>query len=128
MRNGAVLRRVLIVEDETDIVKLIQDVFDHKRYAVRCASDAEAALELLRAERFDIAILDFFLPGIDGVDLHRRIAAIDPVLASRTIFISGLVQSKANLDYFLTHGATYLAKPFKVDDLLETVERVLGGA
>src|SRR6185436_1470706 len=117
-------RRVLAVEDDPNIMHLIVDALEGAGYRVSCAKEWREALQKLDGDRFDAAILDFALPGRDGVMLHQDLQGRDPGLADRTLFISGLVQSRDNLDYFLTHGAGYLSKPFRVEDLIDSLDRI----
>jgi CheY-like chemotaxis protein len=84
------------------------------------------ALLWLGESDYDLVILDLNLPAMDGTTLHREIARLSPRLAERSIFISGFIQSKENLDYFYTHGGAYLSKPFRLEDLLTAVRQVLG--
>jgi len=120
-RNG---RRILAVEDDPNIMHLIVDTLEVAGYAVEGARLAEEALDRLAAGSFDAAVVDFTLPGKNGVELHREIQSLRPRLAERTLFISGFLQSKENLDYFLTHGAGYLPKPFRIEDLVESIDRM----
>lgn len=117
-------RRVLAVEDDINIMHLIVDTLEGAGYRVTQARVAPDAVARLGDQSFDAAVVDFALPGMDGVELHREIRRLSPGLAERTLFISGHIQSRENLDYFLTHGAGYLSKPFRVEDLLESVERM----
>jgi two-component system cell cycle sensor histidine kinase/response regulator CckA len=117
-------RRVLAVEDDPNIMHLIVDTLEISGYTVSPARTPEEALQRLRTEKFDGAVVDFMLPGLDGVELHAEIQKIDMELADRTLFISGLLQTKENLDYFLSRGAGYLPKPFRIEDLIESVDRM----
>ena len=93
-RNG---RRVLAVEDDPNIMRVIIDTLEAAGYEVAGAREFKDALDCLEGAHFDAAILDFALPGMSGVDLHREIRERDPALAERTIFISGLLQSREEL-------------------------------
>ena len=124
MTNPGKGRRVLAVEDDPNIMHLLVDALEGVGYRVTCAREWREALEKVDQGRFDAAILDFALPGRDGVLLHQDLRDRDPGLADRTLFISGLIQSRENLDYFLTHSAGYLSKPFRVEDLIDSVERI----
>ena len=117
-------KRILVVEDDPNIMRLIVDTLEGGGHVVTSARDSSEALARLGSGRFDAAIVDFVLPGSDGAQLHRKLRAIAPSLADCTLFISGHLQSKENLDYFLTHGAGYLAKPFNAEDLLGSVDRI----
>jgi DNA-binding response OmpR family regulator len=64
---------VLVVDDEADIVSLMRDFLEAEGYAVRIASDAPAALEVLDAEPVDLVLLDVMMPGMTGFDLIRKL-------------------------------------------------------
>ena len=119
--------RILVVDDETHIVDLLREVLVDQGYDVDAAADAQGALALIREHIYDAAFVDFQLPDMDGVMLHHEIRQIDPELAGRTIFMSGLVQSESNLGYYSAHGSGFLPKPFQVRDVLAAVRRVFDG-
>ena len=118
--------RILVVDDEADIVELLRDVLVAEGYAVDAAEDAAASLQLIRENIYDLALLDFNLPDMDGVMLHHQIRQMDAELASRTIFMSGLLQSDGNLGYYMSQSGGFLAKPFDIRDVLRQVRTVLG--
>lgn len=121
-------KRLLIVDDEVDIVDLLRDVLTSEGYVVDAAPSAEDALRLIHENIYDAAILDFNLPDMDGVMLHRQIRQKDPDLANRSIFMSGLVQSDTNLGYYAAQGAGFLSKPFDIEDVLAAVRSLVDSA
>jgi len=120
-------QRVLVVDDEAEIVELLRDVLVADGYVVDTAPDAGTALRLVRENIYDVALLDFNLPDMDGVMLHHQIRQMDAELASCTIFMSGLLQSDDNLGYYMSQSGGFLAKPFDIADVLRRVLSVLGG-
>ena len=120
--------RILVVDDEAEIVELLRDVLVAEGYVVDSAPDAAGSLQLIRKNIYDIALLDFNLPDMNGVMLHHQIRQMDAELASRTIFMSGLLQSDGNLGYYMSQSGGFLAKPFDIRDVLRQVRAVLGDA
>ena len=118
--------RILVVDDEADIVELLREVLEADGYVVDTAPDAGEALRLIRQNIYDLALLDFNLPDMDGVMLHHQIRQIDTDLASCTIFMSGLLPSEDNLGYYLSQSGGFLAKPFDVAEVRRRVLLVLG--
>jgi DNA-binding response OmpR family regulator len=118
--------RILVVDDESEIVELLRDVLTAEGFVVDAAPDAAAALKLIRENIYDVALLDFNLPDMDGVMLHHQIRQMDAELASRSIFMSGLLQSDGNLGYYMSQSGGFLAKPFDIRDVLRQVRAVLG--
>jgi DNA-binding response OmpR family regulator len=119
-------QRILVVDDEAEIVELLRDVLAAEGYAVDAAPDANGSLQLIRENIYDLALLDFNLPDMNGVMLHHQIRQMDAELASRTIFMSGLLQSDENLGYYTSQSGGFIAKPFDIRDVLRQVRTVLG--
>jgi DNA-binding response OmpR family regulator len=118
--------RILVVDDEVDIVELLRDVLGADGYIVDVAPDAATALRLIRENIYDVALLDFNLPDMNGVMLHHQIRQMDAELAAGTIFMSGFLQSDDNLGYYIAQSGGFLAKPFDIGDVLRQVRSVLG--
>lgn len=126
VRSGMAGERILVVDDEAEIVELLRDVLTAEGYVVDAAPDADASLQLIRENIYDLALLDFNLPDMNGVMLHHQIRQMDAELASRTIFMSGLLQSDGNLGYYMSQSGGFIAKPFDIRDVLRQVRTVLG--
>lgn len=114
-------KRILVVDDEPPIVELLSEILGAQGYEVDAAGDAAEALRLVRASIYDAAIIDFNLPDMDGVMLHRQIRQMDAELANATLFTSGLVQSENNLGYYQEFGMGFLSKPFDVQEVIGAV-------
>jgi len=119
-------RRILVVDDEAQIVDLVQEFLRTAGFEVDAAGDAAGALELIRNRIYDAAVVDFNLPDMNGVMLHRQIRQMDPELAGKTIFMSGFLQADTNIDYYTSFGGGFLAKPFDVRDVVDAIRNVLG--
>ena len=119
-------KRLLVVDDEVDILDLLRDVLTNEGFVVDTAPSAEAALDLIHENIYDAAVLDFNLPDMDGVMLHRQIRQMDGELAQRTLFTSGLVQSEHALGYYATYGMGFLSKPFDMQEILDWLETTSG--
>jgi len=118
-------KRILVVDDEDVIVELLTAILADQGHEVDSASDAAGALEKVRENIYDAAILDFNLPDMNGVMLHREIRQMDEELADHTLFASGVEQSEKNLDYYAAYGKGFLAKPFEVREVLRAVNDLL---
>jgi DNA-binding response OmpR family regulator len=118
--------RILVVDDEAEIVELLREVLAAEGYVVDAAPDANASLRLIRENIYDLALLDFNLPDMNGVMLHHQIRQMDAELAARTIFMSGLLQSDGNLGYYLSQSGGFIAKPFDIREVIRQVRAVLG--
>ena len=120
-------KRILIVDDEQDIIDLLKDILAVEGYQIDAAVNADQAFELIRENIYDAAILDFNLPDMDGVMLHRRLREMDSELASRTLFISGLVQTDKNLGYYEAYGHGFVPKPFQAHEILAALNSLWMG-
>jgi DNA-binding response OmpR family regulator len=113
-------RRILIIEDDKDIAKLVDLHLKDAGYEVSLAYDGNAGLEQALSEPHDLIILDLMLPGVDGLEICRRIRA-----ASAYTLILMLTAKSAELDRVLglEIGADdYLTKPFSIRELLARVK------
>jgi DNA-binding response OmpR family regulator len=119
-------KRILVVDDEPEIVDLLKEFLETHGFVVDSAPDASGAIDRVRDNIYDAAILDFNLPDMDGVMLHRQIRQMDGELAQRTLFTSGLVQSEDALGYYATHGMGFLSKPFDMLEILDWLETTSG--
>jgi DNA-binding response OmpR family regulator len=120
-------KRVLVVDDEAPIRDLLRDAVTEAGWEVDTAENAAEALELVKANLYDAAVLDFALPDMDGFRLHRELRQMDPELARSTLFISGVAQTEERLDYYGTDAAGFLPKPFNVWELVSRLEKMLKG-
>ena len=88
------------------------------------AGDGEEALARVRHKIYDLVICDLKMPN-DGMALYRAIAAASPVLARRVIFVTGDVATAAADRFVEESGCRWLAKPFRLGDLLRSVREAL---
>jgi DNA-binding response OmpR family regulator len=119
-------KRVLIAEDDPAIAQLVQRVLS-QRYEVILATDGRAAVAAASAqENLALIILDVMMPGLDG---HAVAHAVRNIPALKTVPIIFLTAKDRPADVIkgIQSGARhYVTKPFKIDDLLSKVKKVLG--
>ena len=118
---------LLVVEDESVILKLIQDILGDLGYRVIPAADADEALRELRNHRDDIDLLitDVVLPGKKGTELAKEAKGISPEL--KVIFISGYTDERIADTDILQGKVHFIAKPFATFTLARKVRDVLDG-
>jgi CheY-like chemotaxis protein len=116
--------RILVVDDDPDICRNLTDILADLGYEVDAATDGLSALELVRQRPYDVALLDYRMPGMDGVTLYREIKK------QRAGTVSLLVTAYANpttAEEALTAGAwKVVAKPVDFGKLLRWVDEALG--
>jgi DNA-binding response OmpR family regulator len=114
--------RVLVVEDEKKLNRMISDYLSALGYAVESAYDGTDALSKIERAKFDIVVLDVMLPGIDGLSLARRVRARSDLPLIMLTARSGEADKLMGLEV----GADdYLTKPFSVRELEARVRTVL---
>jgi DNA-binding response OmpR family regulator len=118
-------RRVLVVDDEKDLVDLITYNLHRNGYQTLAASDGNEALEIAQREVPDLILLDLMLPGIDGTEVARRLKG-DPRTSSVPIIMLTAKSEETDVVVGLTIGADdYITKPFSVKILLARMKSVL---
>jgi cyclic di-GMP phosphodiesterase len=111
--------RILVVDDDPNILNLVADVLREAGFSVAVAADGRQALEQAEASRPELVLLDLTLPGISGWQVHERLLAEQP----QTPVIFMTAASRARSEAEAHQAAGYLAKPFDLDVLLQTVIR-----
>jgi signal transduction histidine kinase/ActR/RegA family two-component response regulator len=116
---------ILVVEDEAALAAAVIDALQDVGYAVEHAADGEEALEKVRGGVFSLVICDLKMPRMDGPAFYRSLAAADPVLARKVIFVTGDVAGTDAEKFLTTSGCRWLAKPFRLGDLVKYVREGL---
>jgi CheY-like chemotaxis protein len=112
---------ILIVEDEPALAEAMSDALREAGYLVDRAADGEEALKKIASRPFDLVMCDLRMPKVDGQAFYRRLAASDPRLASRVIFVTGDVAGSDVESFLRESRCRYLTKPFRLVDLLQIV-------
>ena len=109
--------RVLVVDDDRDIREVVGAMLDAVGLTVDAVPSAEEALERLRAQTFDLVVLDWNLPGITGVELCRLLRR-DPVLTTMPVlFLTAHASSRDVVEAFACGADDYVVKPFRAPEL-----------
>ena len=116
---------VLIVEDERALAAAVGEALTDAGLKVDHAGDGEEALARVRQKTYDVVVCDLKMPRVDGMTLYRAIAAATPALARRVIFVTGDVAGTDAERFLEDSGCRWLAKPFRLADLLRAVRETL---
>jgi phosphate regulon transcriptional regulator PhoB len=118
-------KKILVVEDEADIRKLVSYNLSQERFAILEAEDGEKALRILQKERPHLVILDLMLPGLSGIEICRRLRG-QPETSRTPILMLTAKASEADRVVGLEMGADdYLTKPFSPRELVARVKAIL---
>src|SRR5262245_6779528 len=115
------MSRILIVDDEPQILRALRINLQARRYEVTAAADGASALREARSSRPDVVVLDLGLPDMDGVDVIRRLRSWTEV---PIIVLSGRSTSHDKVDALDAGADDYVTKPFGLDELLARIRAV----
>ena len=120
------IKKILIVEDEEDIVGLLDAIFGELvNYKILYAKDGQEALNIARVDNPDIILLDIQLPGLNGYEVCKLLKSNWALSHIKVLMLSGMTQ---NYDWLKAQEAgvdDFIAKPFNTISLLEKVEKLL---
>ena len=108
--------RILLVEDDKRLAKLVQKVLEEEHFSVDVAHDGELGLEIALRGAHDIAILDWMLPGRDGPSISRAIRAARLPMA--ILMLTARTQVEDRVSGLYSGADDYLTKPFSFDELI----------
>src|SRR6266849_6486736 len=115
--------RILIIDDEIEIVRVLQRSLVAHGYEVMTAESGEKALEIIEQQRLDLLLLDLVLPGMSGIDVCKRIRAQSDLLPIVIITIRNKERDKVQV---LDLGADdYISKPFGIHEVLARIRVAL---
>jgi CheY-like chemotaxis protein len=127
---GAVLgawagNRVLVLEDEPTVARLIADVLEDEGLRVDVLLDPREALDRTAREEYALAICDMKMPELDGEQFYQALARAKNPLRERFLFVTGDVLAAHTRDFLERNHLPHVAKPFRVEELTEKVRGVL---
>jgi DNA-binding response OmpR family regulator len=120
--------RVLIVDDEPNIVLSLQFLLSREGYEIDIARDGETALEIAARTPPDLVVLDLMLPGLDGYEVCRRLRAAPATAATKIVLVTARAREAERVRGLEEGADAYVTKPFSTRDLIATVGRFLGRA
>jgi CheY-like chemotaxis protein len=112
---------ILIIDDNVQNLKLARVILENEGYDVWTAADAEAALALLRTSRPYVILMDLQLPGMDGLELTRRLKADPSTRCIRIVALTAYAMKGDEEKAFAAGCDGYLSKPIDIDRLPEIV-------
>ncbi|WP_254528920.1 MULTISPECIES: response regulator transcription factor [unclassified Sphingobacterium] len=114
---------ILLVEDESSVISLIQRGLKYEDFQISVATDGISGLKLASSKKFDLIILDVMLPQMNGLDVCRQIRSFDkdvPIL-----ILTALDQTEDVVEAFNRDADDYMTKPFQLEELKARIHRQL---
>lgn len=120
--------RILIVEDEPTVADLIADVLAEEGYRADTLLDSRSALGKLEEKNYSLVICDLKMPHMDGPGLYQALVRGESPMQHKILFVTGDTIGPRTLEFLKSSGLPYLAKPFLVEELKESVRQALSSA
>ncbi len=118
-------QRILVVDDDKSILKVLRGYLEQAGYQVLVASDGEAALHTLRRERPDLMVLDVMMPGRDGWDVTRTVRADTSLAATPIIMLTARIEDTDKIVGLELGADDYITKPFNAREVVARVNALL---
>ncbi|RYG24336.1 MAG: response regulator [Chitinophagaceae bacterium] len=119
------MKKILIADDEPNIIMSLEYTFRKNGFEVFIARDGNEALDILKTQVPDIALLDIMMPGVDGYSILEYIRADTTLTGCRVVFLSAK-NKETDIEKGLSLGAdAYLTKPFSIKKLVEKINELI---
>jgi DNA-binding NtrC family response regulator len=120
---------LLLIEDERSVMDFVSTALKRNGYACVTSNSAAEGIRQLESGRFSGVISDMRTPGgASGADVHAWIVAHRPELSKRMLFITGDTVNEDTMKALASTGVPYIEKPFRVQELINIVEKIFGKA
>ena len=115
---------ILIVDDEADLRNLLNSVLSGAGYDTAEAADGKEAIAIVQKRVLDLALLDIRMPKMDGIEVLTFLHKNSP--STKAIMLTGYADLKYAMEAKEYGAKDFISKPYKTDDVLSTVRRILG--
>lgn len=134
-QSHAGTHRVLVIDDEQTIRIALRRMFVRMSWSVDEAANGESGYAMIEADathpaasRYHLIICDLRMPGINGIELHARLAAVHPEVLTRLVISTGDIVSQEAADFISRAGCEVIQKPFELATVRAIAQRVAGNA
>ncbi|OGU13556.1 MAG: hypothetical protein A2076_16665 [Geobacteraceae bacterium GWC2_53_11] len=117
------MMKILIVDDDAELRSHLVDILNEEGYETDFASSGKEALEKCQAQTFDIVLMDFMMPKMSGNEALKELRKHHP--RTKVIMITAFASVENAVDAIKNGASDYISKPFKIDDFLTTIRRVI---
>jgi two-component system, cell cycle response regulator CpdR len=123
MRRLTAMHKILLAEDDNDMRRFLVKALENAGFQVSPHDNGMSAYQRLREEPFEMLLTDIVMPEMDGIELARRAAELDPGL--KIMFITGFAAVALHPDSRAPKDAKVLSKPFHLRELVAEVDRMM---
>ena len=113
-------KKFLIVEDDFITVELMRGIIEKKGFKVDFAGDGMEGLKKIKQNEYDVIISDLRLPRMGGTELYLKVRKLNPDLAKKIIFISGIIT-----DFIKSTGNRFLVKPVSYQEIVNVLKEII---
>lgn len=118
-------KKVLIVDDEENIVDLLSNILNHSGFITIGAFNGESGLEKAKSEKPHIIILDIMMPGMDGFEVLKRLKEDEQTADIPVIMLTAKTEDSAVIESWRKGAEFYIPKPFEIEELLHVINLIL---
>jgi len=115
--------KILVIDDELFVRELLQEFLSKEGYRVSLAESGEKAINLVKFNPVEIALIDLKMPGMDGISTLKEIKKIAPDTIA--IILTGYPTIETSIEALRSGAYDYVVKPFKLNDLKNTIEKAI---
>ncbi len=117
------MAKIILAEDDDDMRRFLVKALEKAGHHVTAFGEGASAFEEIKQTTFDLLLTDIVMPEMDGIELARRAAELDPHL--KIMFITGFAAVALHPDFKAPKDAKVLSKPFHLRDLVAEVDRMM---
>ena len=117
--------KILIVDDEQEILDLLSKVLTAEGHEVETANNARSALSLIKRKRYRLILSDIKMSKMSGIELYAEIQKIAKSMAKRVVFITGDITGTETKDFLQKAEVPYLTKPFDTNQFIQDINNIL---
>jgi CheY-like chemotaxis protein len=118
------MKKILLIDDDHLVVKSLARLLEKEGFTISCAESGLKALELIEQTNFDLIISDIRMPGIDGIEIAKKVR--ETLKQVPIIFITGYSDSQSYDRSKAVNPSDFIYKPFDKDKFLQSIKAALG--
>jgi two-component system NtrC family sensor kinase len=118
-------KKILVIDDEEPILHMVREALTPQGYEVDIAHDGATGLQRMSEKKYDVALCDWKMPGLNGQQVYERARVLNPALSARMIFITGDVINERTRKFLEQQNKVCLPKPFTIAEFRAAIKKVL---